>query len=41
MVSRKEIELLWCNGQNQLSDVLTKEGASGVMLRQVLHNGHF
>ena len=41
MISRNEIKLLWCKGELQLSDVLTKIGASGVKLRKIIHNGHF
>ena len=41
MISRDEMKLSWCKSEEQLSDVLTKEGASGVMLRKVLQNGHF
>ena len=41
MVSNKEIELKWCSSENQTSDVLTKLGAAGGKLREILHSGKF
>ena len=35
MIERKEVELEWCKGEDQKSDVLTKLGASGELLREV------
>ena len=40
MVSREELRLEWCSTDQQISDVLTKKGASSEMLRDVLANGH-
>ena len=39
MVDRNEIEIQWCSGDKQLSNVLTKTGASGHLLRETLHKG--
>ena len=39
MIERKEVELEWCKGEDQKSDVLTKLGASGELLREVLKQG--
>ena len=39
MVSRGEIQLKWCNSNEQVSDVLTKKGASGELVRWVLQKG--
>ena len=39
MVSRDEVKLEWCKGENQTSDVLTKMGASGQKLRDVISSG--
>ena len=39
MVSRNEVCLEWCKGEDQNSDVLTKLGASGKKLRDVLSCG--
>ena len=41
MIDQKEVELKWCPSEEQVSDVLTKKGASGVRLREVLYKGHF
>ena len=40
MLERKEIEVRWVKGCNQLSDVLTKKGASSSSLLWVLKQGH-
>ena len=32
-------DIIWCNSQKQLADCLTKGGASGVKLLQVLQSG--
>ena len=39
MINRGEIELKWVSSDNQVSDVLTKWGASGVKLRAMLSSG--
>ena len=39
MVAKKEIQLMWISTEHQLSDVLTKQGASGVKLREVMEQG--
>ena len=41
MLSKGEITLEWVTSQDQLSDVLTKKGASGSLLREVVSRGHF
>ena len=40
MCERKEIELIWIAKQRQLSDVLTKKGASPHLLMEVLQTGN-
>ena len=39
MVSEEDIRLIWVPGAKQLSNALTKKGASWNLLRQVLLNG--
>ena len=41
MIEKNEITLEWTEAKNQLSDVLTKCGASSIHLRKVLEQGHF
>ena len=39
MCENEEIKLLWVNSKNQLSDVLTKKGASSKNLMKTLQSG--
>ena len=39
MVSKNEIQLKWISSDEQLSDALTKKGASGAYLREVMEAG--
>ena len=40
-IQKNEIkQILWCPGQKQLANCLTKAGASGVDVLQILHSGH-
>ena len=41
MVEKNEIQLIWTPSKKQLSNVLTKTGASGVYLNKVLASGKF
>ena len=39
MINRDEIQLEWVQAKDQVSDVLTKMGVSGVKVRQVMGEG--
>ena len=40
MISKDEINLEWVPGSEQISDVLTKKGASRIKLAQVVEQGY-
>ena len=41
MIDKNEIQLVWAPARQQLSNVLTKTGASGIRLNKVLARGKF
>merc|ERR1712055_588828 len=41
MIEREEMSLQWVKSEDQLGDILTKSGASGAKLREVISQGHF
>ena len=41
MINKGEMVLKWVKAEDQLSDVLTKAGVSGTVLREVVNRGHF
>ena len=39
MIDKEQVKVLWVEGQKQLSDVLTKAGASSIKLNDTLKAG--